>query len=145
MHAITVNIMATFSILRFRVCKIITFLVVAFLTAVLVYFHPVFEEKGGRLLFTITLVWPSGIVIVLVPIIVELVREVNENKVAFVCDHLTKEVCRRFADDSDTKDRFITHIRVNDELRSKDKAKRKEALKIIVDEINRELQRKNIR
>lgn len=104
-------------------------------TAVLVYFYPKIE-CNKRLLFLISSVWPSGVIVVLVPLWVTFVRDLMQNRGYDIYRLLQEAVLKKFHGSSKETYFLMRMQNRREELQSADKATRAEALKDIVEEIN---------
>lgn len=108
-------------------------------TAALVYFYPKFKDKD-RLLFLINSVWPSGVIVILVPIWTAFLRDLREN-IGYDLYLLLKECVSQMHTDSSKKNNLINYTDNHKKnLLSSDKTTRKKALEEIVNEINASFQ-----
>jgi len=110
------------------------------ITALLVCFYPKIEGNK-RLLFLISSIWPSGVIVVLVPVWIELARDLRDNIGRDIDRLLQEEVEKRFADSPSQADILSLLEEHREEIRCADKVTRKNVLKDVVERINGELQR----
>ena len=125
--------------LKSHIWGIIISVVLIIVTAILVYFYPKIE-CNKRLLFLISSVWPSGVIVVLVPVWTEFVRDLRGNIGYDIDKFLQEEVSQKYADSPKEGDILRIIIAQSKELHSGEKATRRKAFKNIVEQINREQQ-----